>query len=82
MKHPHKALQAIERVAGDSFCEDLEYMLYVKSSKKSPKELKKLLKEAAKKLILIYEMAHCEVSFCPHSTWEDEKYKILNQPEL
>ena len=69
MRNAHKALQAIELLASGDFGLDAE--LYKGKNKE--------LKEAYKRIIEIYTIAHCEVSPCKHPDWEKRKYNILKK---
>lgn len=77
MKNPHKALQAIEYLSGDDFAMDLEWILaFPKSRKESEK--RKMFKEAAKRLMQIYTIAHSEGN-CYHDNWSKVKDEIITK---
>lgn len=86
MKHPHKALEAIEILVGGDFGMYMECILYEpkkpfkKYTIKDVAELKKKLDYAAKVITQIYRIAHADVTHgCRHELWETEKYKIIRE---
>ena len=79
MKNPIKALEAIERLVGDDFGLDMEWLLTEHSPKR---KIDPRLQQAAKIIVDIYLIAHAEICYpCIHEKWENRKYEILKQPE-
>jgi len=77
MRNTQKALEAIERLVGDSFGMDMEWYLHTKE-KMNKTQLKKNLRHAAKIITEIYKIAHADTMHaCSHQDWEGIKYKIL-----
>ena len=75
MKHPNKALEAIEILVSGDFGLDMEWLLHDKRKKVDPK-----LKQAAEIITKIYCIAHAETNHhCQHSDWEQIKYDILKE---
>lgn len=79
MKDPHKALEAIERIVGDDWGLDMEWV-GCGLDKKVRRPISRL-REAGRKVILIYQIAHAEGSCTGHPEWEDLKYEILTKAE-
>lgn len=71
--NPYKALEAIEVLVGGDFGLDMESILYEKRKKIDPK-----LKEAARLIGKIYQIAHSEGK-CRHEDWERLKYEVLKE---
>ncbi len=81
MRNVYKTLEAIEYLVSDDFGMEMEF---IDNEKKFPKELDKerlrLLKEAARRITTIYQIAHAENSKgCKHPDWEEIKYKVIKE---
>ena len=69
MRNQFEALKAIEKLTNDDFASDMDRL--ISEQKRNSK-----LKEATKRIIKIYQIAHAEISTCRHPDWEEIKYEI------
>lgn len=76
-----EALQAIEIVSGDDYCEDLNCRIHLHPERKPDVSSKDAL-DCETKLTQIYRISHAEVSDCKgtHESWRQEKKQILTPP--
>ncbi len=75
MKHPNRAIEAIEILVGSDFGMDMELLL---QDKKKPKNIISNLRKAAQMITTIYCITHAENSnSCNHPDWEKIKYEII-----
>ena len=81
MKHPHRALEAIERLVGSDFGLEMEWHLHDKAVK-DRRWLEDNLKQAARVITDVYLIAHAEGHCTGHPSWEDKKEEILATPSL